>query len=1033
MENFDSTHTNNNPFKGPSSYAEGDTIYGREPELNQLIGIINQHTLSLLFSKSGVGKTSLLKAGVIPVFKSRPDFFPIYMRVTEIPQDEAFPELVINYIKKYAKQRNVDIVYDVSVMPQKPTITEFLYLSEFIFISIIDGIKNQYNSVPVLIFDQAEVIFTGLVSGENGEILSAENNFNKKVTAFLEDIKNIIEGRIPDTFLNNIGTEEKVNKDSLISKLKSRLQYNTKWYRILFSFREEYLHRFESLKFQIPYFSKGNNRLHLESFAVENASEVIIEISKQSIEIEKPIAAKLSEILSTTDQDLTKTEQQVPPFMLSLVCRNIYNKLTSQNPDKQLLKMINDLDISLVMHVVDEYAKEVFGKISPETKKYVEEKLITEGGNRTMSAITNLNDQIIKRELDALCDVADIRYLNKIDYFGEAHIEILHDRLLKPCIVSRELRRKKEFKEQQTASEKKKTNRILLALGLTVLFLLLGILFFLNEKTKKEKYLTFFKHENVHKLEEFKKNIDDNSIGALINILNYEEDTRDLPHSKNSFFGFDIFNRKHDVSDELKDFQVFICKSLDSTALFYKYVFDNNSYLSVNQFFRFRDSIKGNDTIIYTQVDKFIDTGFVKYGYIEIRTKDAKSIEGRNQNDSSIVSRYRDYRFKNLRFLSYSDSLVYAVMGDSLYIYNLYKKSDKGEINTIKKFNVQNSKFKLSSDGRLVFISPIITVDYKKSQSEQISAFQLTSGKQLASLNLPSNYSNTLFPREYDYFNYYLSRYVSSDNSVSRPIDLTNEIKADDDKTFCYTNNNWYFLSSKFKSENPSSKDYSNRTYKLMSFPEIFPEKKYQEDSINNIKFYSNSFVAGFSGSHLRVFDLTLKKQFSLDSLPFRIQGIYFVNNDKWVLLVGSKGEMELYEIKTKNKLLNTKNDGNSFGKQDSLSILYNTFLSPDESKILFVYRKADYKKEMYYARLINLRSMKLISFINNLNTAVTYVRFSDSTLILNSSYGNYKSAIKWYYLKKPPFKFEDLKQFYYKESRQFPEGLLKKNLNEEF
>ena len=130
MENLDSSKKSNNPFKGPSSYAEGDTIYGREPELNQLIGIINQHTLSLLFSKSGVGKTSLLKAGVIPVFKSRPDFFPIYIRVTEIPPEGTFSELVISYIKDYAKQRNVDIVYEVSVMPQKPTITEFLYLSD---------------------------------------------------------------------------------------------------------------------------------------------------------------------------------------------------------------------------------------------------------------------------------------------------------------------------------------------------------------------------------------------------------------------------------------------------------------------------------------------------------------------------------------------------------------------------------------------------------------------------------------------------------------------------------------------------------------------------------------------------------------------------------------------------------------------------------------------------------------------------------------------------------------------------------------
>jgi WD40 repeat protein len=55
-----------NPYVGPRAFQPGETLYGRDHEVLELLGLILAERIVLLHSPSGAGKTSLIQAALIP-------------------------------------------------------------------------------------------------------------------------------------------------------------------------------------------------------------------------------------------------------------------------------------------------------------------------------------------------------------------------------------------------------------------------------------------------------------------------------------------------------------------------------------------------------------------------------------------------------------------------------------------------------------------------------------------------------------------------------------------------------------------------------------------------------------------------------------------------------------------------------------------------------------------------------------------------------------------------------------------------------
>src|SRR6478609_2897224 len=70
------------PWLGLASFTEETRayFYGREDEVAELARRVQRKTLTLLFGQSGLGKTSILRAGIVP--RLRPlGFCPVYVRI----------------------------------------------------------------------------------------------------------------------------------------------------------------------------------------------------------------------------------------------------------------------------------------------------------------------------------------------------------------------------------------------------------------------------------------------------------------------------------------------------------------------------------------------------------------------------------------------------------------------------------------------------------------------------------------------------------------------------------------------------------------------------------------------------------------------------------------------------------------------------------------------------------------------------------------------------------------------------------------
>src|SRR6185436_6798439 len=71
-----------NPWPGLDPFDETDREYfhGRAVEAGELLRLVRREPLTVVFGRSGLGKTSLLKAGLFPLLRGE-DCLPVYVRL----------------------------------------------------------------------------------------------------------------------------------------------------------------------------------------------------------------------------------------------------------------------------------------------------------------------------------------------------------------------------------------------------------------------------------------------------------------------------------------------------------------------------------------------------------------------------------------------------------------------------------------------------------------------------------------------------------------------------------------------------------------------------------------------------------------------------------------------------------------------------------------------------------------------------------------------------------------------------------------
>lgn len=150
-----------NPWKGLQPYDDSKEdlkshpFCGRERVIRELFDLIDNNIITTLYGRSGIGKTSLLKAGLFPKLRKE-DYVPVYVRLgIDRKVSENFAECIIRILQNkmsFLDRRDNELFS----MPEDNNRVDYLW-AHFAKYSYYDG-ENRVK-FPVVVLDQFEEVF----------------------------------------------------------------------------------------------------------------------------------------------------------------------------------------------------------------------------------------------------------------------------------------------------------------------------------------------------------------------------------------------------------------------------------------------------------------------------------------------------------------------------------------------------------------------------------------------------------------------------------------------------------------------------------------------------------------------------------------------------------------------------------------------------------------------------------------------------------------------------------------------------------
>lgn len=323
-----------NPWIGLESYKEGDIIYGRDEDIRNLTQRVLNDTEVLLYGKSGIGKSSILNAGVIPAARRR-GYLPVMIRLSHKANDSYLGQistaienaiLAIPIKEKENKQENIrlnECIREEVQCRDKENESLYEYFHRHTYYS-----ANGERLKLWLLFDQFEEIFT----------LQSSERIKKKFFSELADLFNDIMPVNLQHIDHEQVTSQKVEFESITINLKKDTPQYVKDNDIhfLFTIREDFLSEFEYYTAAIP--SLKNNRYGLRPINEEQAAKIIMDpipglISKK---VAKLIIEKVA---GRTDFELDGVPDiEVDSAVLSLYLKNLYDSNKGEEITSDLVK-----------------------------------------------------------------------------------------------------------------------------------------------------------------------------------------------------------------------------------------------------------------------------------------------------------------------------------------------------------------------------------------------------------------------------------------------------------------------------------------------------------------------------------------------------------------------------------------------------------------------------------------------------------------------------------------------------------------------
>lgn len=398
------THQEANPWAGLASYEDPEyaeaplTFYGRDDESYDVAKLISNNIIVTLYGKSGVGKTSLLNAGVFPELRFD-NFLPVSIRLGIQDNSKDSLSLQAKIIASIEKLINNIEEFNV-IEPQYDTqASDFLwnYFARHRFFN-----NDGKEITPVMVFDQFEELF---------------NSNQEEVEVLLRQ-------------LDYINDKDHILDNCEVDGINYHYETN---YRFVVSIREDDLYKLEDSidNCFLPALKRCRYRLH--GLSSEGAKDVILIPCRGKNIFDKEKEGLIAEKIINICGD---RYNNINTLMLSLLCYVLYNDSMAQN------KTIQVSDLDDYKNIIQVYYLTLIERIPEKQRRYIEDNLVDEQGRRKTVYLSDLKANA--PEAEVFTQSSNSRLLNVCD----GKVELIHDQL---AAVIKSFRNQR-FEEQRTRS-----------------------------------------------------------------------------------------------------------------------------------------------------------------------------------------------------------------------------------------------------------------------------------------------------------------------------------------------------------------------------------------------------------------------------------------------------------------------------------------------------------------------------------------------------------------------------------------------------
>ncbi|QEM13405.1 hypothetical protein [Mucilaginibacter rubeus] len=425
------------PGTKPFSLTDQDIFEGRKKSIHRLYDLLQKKSMIVFYSESGLGKSSLINAGLIPLFQSsnKESYFPVKVRflanenriANKLGEDER-----VLLLKTVAQLNEANKSLASIILPFADADRSDLWH---------EAKKFQMNNFKLLlIFDQAEELFTysqrqiDFFKEQLYTILSNHlpSYLNKRITSYLSSY-NDQSGDVAET--------DKIDSDlDFIYK-----QLNVK---ILFVIREDKFGYFDLFSDFFPDILKNTYRL--KPLEETEAREAILLPACAEGAFLSPKFDFTAEGIEQLLQILVEDDNTFDPYTIQLSCSYIERSLAMKGK-----VLIDKEDIPQKGIIEKEYFDNVWSSVPsgflenvPLYKKILAEKLIDQDNKIRIKTYENnfLHPLVLK----ALVQEGLIREDHSA-YEGK-YYELSHDRLVKPILEF--------YKQQKDEEDLEKANQL---------------------------------------------------------------------------------------------------------------------------------------------------------------------------------------------------------------------------------------------------------------------------------------------------------------------------------------------------------------------------------------------------------------------------------------------------------------------------------------------------------------------------------------------------------------------------------------------